>query len=130
MTLIWSTNGNPAGSTSRPPEFFNLFRHLVVAHMHDRVEWSEYDTTAMDTIDRGVVRHIRVLWVWCRMLIVIKVDTASMGLRLGEWDSIMWIELLAIILASAAWGPAWQGQRIIMHCDNTGAVTVANSRVT
>ena len=47
--------------------------------------------------------------------------------RLREGDNITWMELWPIILASAAWGPAWQGQRIIMHCDNTGAVTGANS---
>ena len=44
----------------------------------------QYDTAAMNTIDQGVVRRIRVLWVWCHMPIVIKVDTASMGPRLGD----------------------------------------------
>ena len=48
-------------------------------------------------------------------------------MRVGEEDSITWMELLPIILASTVWGLAWHGQRIIVHCDNTGAVTVANS---
>ena len=49
------------------------------------------------------------------------------AMRLGEGDSISWMELLSIILASVAWCPVWHDQRIIVHCDNTGAVTVANS---
>ena len=36
------------------------------------------------------------------------------------------MELLPII-TSAVWGLAWRGQRIIVHCDNTGIITVANS---
>ena len=48
-------------------------------------------------------------------------------MRVGERDSITWMELLPITLASAVWGPAWRGLRIIAHCDNTGSVTVANS---
>ena len=48
-------------------------------------------------------------------------------MRVGEGDSITWMELLPIVLASAVWGPAWRGQRIIVHCDNTGAVTIVNS---
>ena len=49
-------------------------------------------------------------------------------MRVGEEDSITKMELLPIVLVSAVWGPAWRGQRIIVHCDNTGAVTVTNSR--
>ena len=49
------------------------------------------------------------------------------AMRLGKGDSISWMELLPIVLASAVWGPVWCGQRIIVHCDNIGAVTVANS---
>ena len=49
-------------------------------------------------------------------------------MRVGKEDSITKMELLPIVLASAVWGPAWRGQRIIVHCDNTGAVTVTNSR--
>ena len=40
----------------------------------------------------------------------------------------MWMELLPIILASVVWGPTWRGQKVLVHCDNTGAVAVANSR--
>ena len=65
------------------------------------------------------------------MPVTIKVDTAAVdpqtrdNVSLGG-ESITWMELLPIILASAVWGPAWHGQRIIVHCDNTGTVTVAN----
>ena len=48
-------------------------------------------------------------------------------MRLGEGNGISWMELLPIVLASAVWGPEWRGQRIMVHCDNTGAETVANS---
>jgi len=42
-------------------------------------------------------------------------------------DGITWMELLPIVLACAVWGHAWHGQRVIVNCDNTGAVAVANS---
>ena len=48
--------------------------------------------------------------------------------RAGEGDSITRMELLPIISASVVWGLAWRGLRIIVHCDNTGAVTVTSSR--
>ena len=48
-------------------------------------------------------------------------------MRVGEGNSITWMEVLPIVLASAVWGPAWRGQRIIVHSDNTGTVTVATS---
>ena len=32
--------------------------------------------------------------------------------------SINWRELCAIALALATWGEQWQGQRIVLHCDN------------
>ena len=44
----------------------------------------------------------------------------------GE-DSITWMELLPIILVSAVWGLAWRRQKVLVHCDDTGAVAVANS---
>ena len=44
-----------------------------------------------------------------------------------EGDSITWMELLPIVLACAVWGPAWYGQRVVVNCDNTGAVAVTNS---
>ena len=42
-------------------------------------------------------------------------------------DGITWMELLPIVLACAVWGHAWHGRRVIVNCDNTGAVAVANS---
>ena len=45
----------------------------------------------------------------------------------GGVDSITWMELLPIVLACAVWGHGWHGQRVIVNCDNTGAVAVANS---
>ena len=66
------------------------------------------------------------------MHVTIKVDTAAVDSRTTDnesWEggSIIWMELLPIILASAVWGPSWHGQRVIVHCDNTGVVTIANS---
>lgn len=43
-----------------------------------------------------------------------------------EVDSITWMELLAIVLACAVWGHFWQGQTVVVNCDNTGAVAVPN----
>ena len=42
-------------------------------------------------------------------------------------QSITWMELLPIVLASAIWGPELRGQKVCVHCDNTGAVAVVNS---
>lgn len=47
--------------------------------------------------------------------------------RIAEVQSIMWMELLPIVLASTAWGPALKGQRVTVHCDNMGAVALVNS---
>ena len=41
-------------------------------------------------------------------------------------DSISWMELLPIVLACAVWGRSWQGQRVMVYCDNMGAVAIAN----
>lgn len=49
------------------------------------------------------------------------------GPREVGMESITWMELLPIVLSCAAWGGFWQGQRVIVNCDNTGAVAVANS---
>ena len=43
-------------------------------------------------------------------------------------QSITWMQLLPIVLASAIWGPQLRGQKVGVHCDNAGAVTVVNSR--
>ena len=62
----------------------------------------------------------------------IKVDTAAVDLTTRDNES--WgggqynmDGMLPIVLASAVWGPAWHGKRIIVHCDNSGAATVTNS---
>ena len=44
-----------------------------------------------------------------------------------EVDSIIWMELLPIVLACVVWGPAWHVQRVIVNYDNTGVVAIANS---
>ena len=49
------------------------------------------------------------------------------GPREVGMESITWMELLPIVLSCAAWGGFWQGQRVIVNCDNTGAVA-GNSR--
>ena len=40
--------------------------------------------------------------------------------------SINWRELCAIALAVATWGELWQGQRIVLHCDNNCVVECLN----
>ena len=44
-----------------------------------------------------------------------------MLLRTENGQSITWIELLSIVLASVVWWPALKGQRVTIHCDNMGA---------
>ena len=63
------------------------------------------------------------LWKWIQLLW----DGHRIALSDGEVDSITWIELLPIILASAVWEPQWHGQTVLGYCDNTGAVAIANS---
>ena len=41
---------------------------------------------------------------------------------------IAWKELLPIVLACASWGRQWKGGRLTVHCDNTAAMAVVNSR--
>ena len=41
-------------------------------------------------------------------------------------QSINWRELCAILLAAATWGSKWQGQRILLHCDNMCVVECLN----
>ena len=43
-----------------------------------------------------------------------------------EVDSITWMELLPIVLACTVWGHFWQGQTVVVNCDNTGVMAVAN----
>ena len=40
--------------------------------------------------------------------------------------SINWREMCAVALAVSTWGSQWQGQRIIMHCDNMCVVECIN----
>ena len=107
----------------------------MVDDVYGKVEWGENDSISVDTINGDLVRCVRVLIrVWSGMrsllsrLIQLQLTLGLETMRVGEGDSITRIELLPIILASAVWGPAWRGQRIIVHCDNTGAITVTNSR--
>lgn len=47
-----------------------------------------------------------------------------------EWSQLEGItlqELPPIVLACEVWGRQWEGQEVIVHCDNTGAVAVLNS---
>ena len=46
VILFEGTNRNLTGL---PSLLFNLFRHLVVAHINGRVEWSEHDPTSVDS---------------------------------------------------------------------------------
>ena len=42
-------------------------------------------------------------------------------------DGIILQELLPIVMACAIWGNRWRGSMVTVHCDNTGAVAVANA---
>ena len=42
-------------------------------------------------------------------------------------ESITFKELLPIVLAYAVWGEEFTGSRVIVHCDNIGAVELVNS---
>ena len=42
-------------------------------------------------------------------------------------QSILWKELVPIVIACAVWARYWRGRAVIVHCDNTGAVAVVNS---
>ena len=42
-------------------------------------------------------------------------------------DSISWIKLLPIVLTCAVWGRSRQGQRVMVYCNNTGALAIDNS---
>ena len=37
---------------------------------------------------------------------------------------ITWKELYAIVIAVHTWGPSWQRQRILFHCDNQAVVDI------
>ena len=42
-------------------------------------------------------------------------------------ESILWMELFPIVLATAVWGRRWEESNVIIHCDNMGTVAVVNS---
>ena len=42
-------------------------------------------------------------------------------------ESILWMELFPIVLATAVWGRRWEELNVIIHCDNMGTVAVVNS---
>ena len=81
------------------------------------VVWSDASgSLGCGAICPSLGKWIQLLW-----------DGRRIGLSDGEVDSITWMELLPIVLASAVWGPQWHGQTVLGYCDNTGAVAVANS---
>ena len=49
----------------------------MVVHIYSRVGLGENDPTLVDTINRDLVRCVRVLWVWSSMPVASKVDTAA-----------------------------------------------------
>ena len=46
---------------------------------------------------------------------------------MDEGRSIMWMELLLIVLACAVWGPVLRGQSVTVCCDNSGTVALVKS---
>ena len=42
-------------------------------------------------------------------------------------QSILWKELVPIVLACTVWAKHWQGLSVMVHCDNMGTVAVVNS---
>ena len=86
---------------------------------HPRTPVTKAWTDALGTFGCGAVCPI-----WWKQL---QWTQSLKAMRLGEGNSISWMELLPVILASAVWGLAWCNQRISVHYDNTRAVTVANS---
>ena len=46
---------------------------------------------------------------------------------MDEGQSIMWMELLPIVLACALWGPVLRGRSVTVRCDNSGAVALVKS---
>lgn len=54
-------------------------------------------------------------------------EPSSLGAVQLREESILLQELLPIVLACAVWGPNWQGSRVVVHCNNTGALAVVNT---
>lgn len=42
-------------------------------------------------------------------------------------QSILWKELVPIVIACAVWAKHWRGLRVTVHCDNMGTVAVVNA---
>ena len=81
-TPIRDTDRNPTGSLPCPPECFDSFRHPVVVHICGRVKWGENDSTSVDTINKDLVRCVRILIrVLGSMPNAIKVDTTAVNSR-------------------------------------------------
>ena len=48
------------------------------------------------------------------------------GINLRD-QSILWKELVPVMLACAVWARHWQGESVMVHCDKMGAVAVINT---
>ena len=59
----------------------------MVVHIYGRVELGENDPTLVDTINRDLVRRVRVLWVWSSMPVASKVDTAAVDVWTRDNES-------------------------------------------
>ena len=44
--------------------------------------------------------------------------------------NISHLEMLNILVALRVWGPAWQGKKLLIHCDNQAVVSILNSGAT
>ena len=49
----------------------------MAVHIYGRVELGKNDPILVNTINRDLVRRVRVLWVWSSMPVASKVDTAT-----------------------------------------------------
>ena len=84
----------------------------MVAHLHRWVEWCEFNPQSVTSTVGSMVGRVRVTRLWCHLPIVGKWiqllwDGRRIGLSGGEVDSITWMELLPIVLASTdrlCWG--------------------------
>ena len=55
----------------------------------------------------------------------------TIEIPLGYKDfNISHLEMLNILVALRVWGPAWQGKKLLVHCDNQAVVAILNSGAT
>ena len=55
----------------------------------------------------------------------------TIEIPLGYKDfNISQLEMLNILVALRVWGPAWQGKKLLVHCDNQAVVAILNSGAT